>query len=535
MEPLLKAVNLSHSVGALAVVRQVSLELYPGEVVGLAGQSGAGKSAVTMLLSGSLVPDGGDVFFAGQRLKWPFRARALGIEVVGQQAELAEKLDISRNVFLGREIGWPAWGRWLKMPNRRKMEEETQRILTLLGMSVASPRAPVTHLSGEQRQLIAIARAMIKPARLIILDDPGLLLSFDYQQKLLALIHEWRQQGAAVLFASDNVDRLMAVTDRIIVIRHGRCRGEYRTDETDREEILAAMVGTVDRQQLTPLIWALDSYYRAREQAEKLHQRQSLLNQDLGSREAVKRQLIDQMADEISTLDRANVALQDAQRRLLTELEQERKRLAREIHDQVIQDMLGVNFRLEEIEADERVTDALGDELQSIRGSVRDLVDDLRHICGTLRPPSIDSLGLGSALQSYAHEWGKRTGIAVSLDLDPNLGRLPEDAELSVFRIMQEALSNIRKHAGASAVEIRLAHTSPRGLMLSIADDGRGLPEDFNLAALSSAGHYGVLGIAERVALLGGRWRFQNQPSGGALVQVEIPHPRIESGGVIAG
>ena len=85
-----------------------------------------------------------------------------------------------------------------------------------------------------------------------------------------------------MLFASDNVDHLMAVTDRIIVLRHGRCTAEYRTDETgDRDEILAAMVGAADQQQLTPIIWALDSYYRAREQAEKLYQRQSLLERQV--------------------------------------------------------------------------------------------------------------------------------------------------------------------------------------------------------------------------------------------------------------
>ena len=86
----------------------------------------------------------------------------------------------------------------------------------------------------------------------------------------------------------------------------------------------------------------------------------------------------------------------------------------------------------------------------------------------------------------------------------------------------------MRKHAAANAVSIRLEHTSPRRLMLSIADDGRGLAADFDLARLSAEGHYGVLGITERVALLGGRCRFQNRPEGGALIQAEIPHPRVE-------
>lgn len=527
MEPLLRAINLSKSFGTLSVVQHVSLEIYPGEVVGLAGQSGAGKSALAMLLAGLYVPNEGDLYFATQRLRWPFSGRALGIEVIHQQPELAEELDISSNVFLGNEIGWSLAGKWLKVPNRRRMDREAERILSQLGMHFGSLHEKVSNLSGEQRQVIAIARVMTHPCQLIIIDDPALLLSYPYQQRLLSLIQIWQMQGTAVLFGSDNLDHLMAVTDRIIVLRHGQYIAEYRTDEANREEILAAMVGTADRQQLTPITWALDSYYRAREQAEKLHQQQALLERDLGAQDTLNRQLIDQLADQIDALDSANMALQNAQRRLLTELEQERKRLAREIHDQVIQDMLGVNYQLEEIEADEAVTLTLKNELAGIRSSIRELVDDLRHICGNLRPPTIDSLGLGSALQSYTHDWTKRTGIPATLALDPHLGRLPETIELSLFRIVQEALNNVRKHASASSVEICLEHTSPRTLMLYISDNGRGLAQDFDLSTLSSKGHYGLLGISERVALLGGRSRFQNQPHGGMLVQVEIPHPRV--------
>lgn len=529
MDPLLKAVNLSYHLGTQALISQMSLEIFPGEVVGVAGQSGAGKTVLTLMLAGVYLPSAGEIYFAGQRLTWPYAARSLGIEVIHQQPEMAEGQDISRNVFLGSELGWPkAAARWIKIPNVRRMDEEAARILARLGMRYASLRESVANLSTEQRQLIAIARTLTHPARLIIIDDPGVLLSYPYQQKLLALVQEWRQNGVAVLLASDNVDQLMAVSDRILVLRHGRLIAERRTDETDREAVLAAMVGEADQEQLTPIIWALDSYYRAREQAEKLHHQQRLLEHELGAPDALKQEIIDQLADQISALDRANVALQDAQRRLLTELELERKRLAREIHDGVIQDLLGVGYQLEEIEASAVKAPALAEELQDVRGSVRDLVGDLRHICSTLRPPTIDSLGLGSALQSFSHEWSKRTGIRVELDLDPNLARLPEATELSIFRIVQEGLNNVRKHAGASAVEISLAHTSPRRLMLSIADNGCGLPATFDLAHLPAEGHYGVLGITERVALLGGRCKFQNRPEGGTLIQVEIPHPRLE-------
>jgi signal transduction histidine kinase len=159
------------------------------------------------------------------------------------------------------------------------------------------------------------------------------------------------------------------------------------------------------------------------------------------------------------------------------------------------------------------------------------LIEEVRRICGNLRPPTIDSLGLGAALQSYTQEWAERTGIAVTLDLDIKLGRLPEATELSIFRIVQESLNNVRKHAKASAVEISLNHTSPRLLMISIADNGIGIGEHFDLAALPARDHYGLMGIGERVALLGGRLKLQNRHYGGLLLQVEIPHPRVDMDG----
>jgi signal transduction histidine kinase len=527
MQPLLRAVNLSKDFGALRAVQHISLEVYPGEVIGLAGESGSGKSTLAMLLAGLHAPSEGDIYFEGRKLRCPLRARALGIEVIHHKPHLAEHLDVSSNIFLGSEVGWPSSVRLLRVPNRRRMDDEARRILALLGVQVSSLREKVANLSSEQRQMVAIGRAMTRPARLVIVDDPTLLLSYSFEQKLLSIIQMWQQEGTAVLFSSDNLDHLLAVTDRIIVLREGCQVADYRTDEANREEIVAAMVGTSDRQQLTPIIWALDSYYRAREQAEKLRQSQEFLERDLAAQDTLNRQLIDQLAEQISALDSSNVALQDAQRRLLTELEQERKRLAREIHDGVIQDLLGMNYQLEEIETDGTLPELLRSELRTVREGVRLQVDDLRHICGNLRPPTIDSLGLGAALQSYTHDWAKRAGVSVALDLDANLGRLPEAIELSIFRIIQEGLGNVRKHAGASAVQVSLRRTSPRTLMISIGDDGRGLPEGFDLSNLATEGHYGMLGMTERVALLGGRLKFQNQPNGGLLIQAEIPHPRV--------
>jgi signal transduction histidine kinase len=529
MKPLLRIVNLSKTFGTLTALQRITFDVYPGEVVGLAGRNGAGKSVLAMILAGLHAPSGGELYFANQRLWWPFQARELGIGVIHQKPSLAANLDITSNIFLGSEIGWSILGRRVIIPNRQRMDNEAARILSELKVQVSTLHEKVSNLSSEQRQLIAIAQVMACPAKLIFVDEPTVLLSYGHQKHLLSLIQTWQEQGVAIIFSSRNLEHLFAVTDRIITLRHGRQVAEYRTDETSREEIVAALMGTANQQQLTPAIWALDNYYQAREQAEKLHHQQTLLERDLAAQDSLNRQLVGQLDEQVRALDQANLALQAAQRRLLTQREEERKRLARELHDQVIQDLLSVNYQLEELETDEETTSTLAEELLDVRTSIRMLVEEVRRICGNLRPPTIDSLGLGAALQSYTREWAERTGISVSLDLDIKLGRLPESIELSIFRIVQESLNNVWKHARASAVEISLKHTSPRLLMISIADNGRGLASGFDLAALSAEGHYGLLGISERVALLGGRLRLQNQATGGLLLQVEIPHPRVET------
>lgn len=528
VEPLLQVNNLSKTFGTLPVIQQVSFAVHPGEVVGLTGSIGSGKSVLVMLLSGLYEPDDGEICFAGQRLAWPFRAQALGIGVIHQRPTLAEHLDVVSNIFLGNEIGWPAQLGWLRILDYNKMAREAERLLVQLGIQVNSLDEKVYNLSGEQRQMIAIARVFTYPARMVVIDEPTVSLSYPYQQRLLSQIENWRQQGVAVLFSSNNLEHIFAVTDRILVLYQGRKVADLRTDETNRETVVSLLVGTANDNRSAPTLWDFDSYDRIRENAEKLRFHQMLLEKDLAAEDTLNRQLTEQLAEQVQALDRTNLALQEAQRRLLSEREQERKHLARELHDQIIQDLLSINYELEELAIDQAVPDALAAELADARQGIRDLVDSLRRICGNLRPPTIDSLGLGAALQSYSRDWSARTGIRVDLKVDDNLGRLPEMIELSIFRIVQEGLSNAWRHAQASSVQLTLRHTSPRSLEISLQDDGSGLAEEFDLADLAADGHFGLMGISERVALLGGRFRLQRSPNGGALFVVEIPHPRVD-------
>lgn len=528
MQPLLQVNHLTKHIGPLLVLKNMSFSVNPGEVLGLAGWGGAGKSVLASILAGIQTPEEGELYFDGKRIKWPFNSRKFGFEVIHQEPRIVEGLDVCANIFLGNELAFPQWQDDKLITPQKKMDKISSEILAKLDVSLPSLHDDITTLSIEYRQLVAIARAMIKPSRLILVDDTSALLGYHYQQILLSLIQNWQQEGKSIIFSSNNLDHLFSVTDRIAVLREGSMIGAYKTDEVSREILVADLVGTTDQQQITPIIWALDSYYRARERAEVLRNNQILLERDLAARDSLNKQLLEQLNVQVLALDKANQALQDAHRRLLSNREDERKFLARELHDQTIQDLLRLNYQLERIEENEIEASPIKERLSNIRFDVKILIEELRRVCSNLRPPTIDSLGLGSAITSLVDGWGERTGIPFDLVMDENLIRLPEDTELSIFRIIQESLHNIVKHSHAKHVEISLKHTTPRTILISIRDDGVGLPEDFNLSLLASNDHYGLLGISERVALLGGHLNIQNQNNGGAIIQVEIPHPRAK-------
>lgn len=523
---LLQAKGLRKRFGSNEALKGVTLGIGGGEVVGLVGRRGAGKTLLTQVLAGLQTADEGELWLGGKLLRWPFIGKREGINLIHPGPMLAEQFDIVTNIFLGHEMKVMVGGWSTGLLDWRRMERRGREILVELDVDFPSLGERVGNLSGEERQLIALAQAMATEARVQIVDDPTELLTSPYQTKLLSLIGRWKAEGRGVLFSSENLDHLFAVTDRIVVLAEGEVLLNLPSDQTNREEIVAALVGNREQQQRTPVIWALDSYYEAKRQAENLEQNQQLLERDLVVRETMNEQLLAQLAKQVEALNQANVALQDAQRRLLTERELERKHLARELHDETIQDLLSLNYQLEEVESLAEGNGTLVAEVDDIRHHIRELVSNVRGICSDLRPPTIDSLGLGAALQSYVHSWQERTGIDVVLELSDDLGRLPEAIELSMFRIVQEGLSNVWKHSEGTRVTVALTHISPRLLQIMIEDNGIGLGDDFDLVGLSRSGHYGLLGISERVALLGGKLRFQNQDGGGLMVIAEIPHPR---------
>lgn len=524
MEKFLSVKNLSKSFGTVEALSGVNFDLVPGEVLGIVGQRGSGKSTLFHLLGGIYTPTYGEIFIDGKRvsLKADSNVNDLGIQAVYQSPQLADNLTVLENVFLGREIcRVERWHLWPK-------DEEMARLAREIFAGFDLPPDIITkipaNLSNEQRQLVAIARALCRPCRLLLLDDALAALSFQRQKILLDRIKELSKQNVTVVISSDDLKHIFSVTDRILVLYEGRQITLRDTAETTPREIVELIVGSNRQDQVTPVIWAFESYHEAQRQTEELLRSQMVLRQSLEEQDSLNRLLVERLRTQVDALDHLNLALQEANRRLMTEREAERKALARELHDQVIQDLLSFNYQLEEAETG-GLDESLGGQLADIRKGIRQVVSGLREMCSDLRPPTIDSHGLSAAIRSLAHQWSKQSGIKVELDIDPVLGRLPEPIELSVFRIIQEGLNNVRKHSNATEVKLVMQRAPTASLIVHLYDNGRGISKPLNLAALSGAKHYGLVGISERVSLLGGTMRIESPASGGVLLQIEIPSP----------
>ena len=242
-QPLLSARHLTKKFGGLTALDDVSLDLYPGEVLALAGDNGAGKSTLIKCLSGVHQPDGGELLIEGRevRLGNPREARELGIETIYQDLALAENLDVGANVFLGREPLRRVFGVF-PVIDRAAMRSASQEVLDTLDIHTALDR-PVQDLSGGQRQAVAIGRAIYWKARVLIMDEPTAALGVPEQRKVVELIQRLKTQGVGVIFISHNLGDIFAVSDRILVLRRGVTAGIRQIHETSGDEVVKLMVG----------------------------------------------------------------------------------------------------------------------------------------------------------------------------------------------------------------------------------------------------------------------------------------------------
>ena len=242
--PVLAAVELEKHFGGLVAVDHVSLDVRAGEVVGLLGDNGAGKSTLIKMIAGVYQPDSGRLILNGNEASFssPQDARDAGIETIYQDLALCENLDAGANIFLGRE---PVRRLLvvLRAVDRRRMLDESRRILDQLDIRIPGLARPIRQMSGGQRQAVAIARAVYWNAQLMIMDEPTAALGVPEQRKVLALVRTLRERGVGVIIISHNLQDVLDVADRVVVMRRGRAVGERRGAETNTSELLGLMIG----------------------------------------------------------------------------------------------------------------------------------------------------------------------------------------------------------------------------------------------------------------------------------------------------
>jgi D-xylose transport system ATP-binding protein len=249
-EPLLRLVDLGKNFGPVRALIGINLDIPPGEVTAVVGDNGAGKSTLIKTVSGIWEPDEGEIIWKGRpiRLHSPKDAAELGIATVYQDLALADNLDIVQNMFLGRELVKH------RVLDESAMEKAAKSTLSDLSVvTVRSVRQPVGSLSGGQRQAVAVARAVLREAELVILDEPTAALGVTQTRVVLDLIHRLKTQGIAVIVISHNLNDVFSVADRVAVLRLGRVVSVGPKEQYDTESVVDLMTtGTSKRLAAVP-------------------------------------------------------------------------------------------------------------------------------------------------------------------------------------------------------------------------------------------------------------------------------------------
>ena len=231
--------------------------------------------------------------------------------------------------------------------------------------------------------------------------------------------------------------------------------------------------------------------------------------------------MIEKLRRQIDEIHASRAALAQVQHQMLRSREEERARLARDLHDSPIQSLVGLNMQLGLLLNSKEIEPTAAEMLTEMRAEVRQLSSELRHVCTELRPPMLDTLGLGAALRSHAAEWSAQYGVDTKLDLLPDavLRSLPGEVAVNLYRVAQEVLVNAGKHAQARLVNITLGGNNDQ-LTMTIQDDGQGFEPPRNLHNLIAQKHFGLAGMQERVDLIGGQWSLETAPGKGTTVRI---------------
>jgi D-xylose transport system ATP-binding protein len=237
--PLVSLHGVSKAFGGVHAVEDVSLAVHAGEVLALLGHNGAGKSTLMKMLAGAYPLDAGEIRIEGQpvQIRVPADAQALGIETIYQTLALADNLDAVANLFLGREL----LTRYATLDDYA-MEAAARAVFRRLNPNFQNIRVPVRSLSGGQRQVVAISRAVYFNARVLIMDEPCAALGPEETRMVHDLVRTLKEQGVGIILISHDMPDVFALSDRLCVMKNGRTVGTYRTADVDEDAVLGMII-----------------------------------------------------------------------------------------------------------------------------------------------------------------------------------------------------------------------------------------------------------------------------------------------------
>jgi simple sugar transport system ATP-binding protein len=237
-EEILRTEHMSKSFGRVRALRDASIRLMKGEVLGLLGDNGAGKSTLMKIITGFHKPSSGKLYFEGKEieLKSVSHARSLGIEPVYQDLALINELNVYRNMFLQREL---MYGGFLRILNDRAMRERARQQLKQMGVNIPSVDVEISKLSGGQRQAVAVARSVYANAKVLLLDEPTAAMGVRESAMILDLIRRLKEKGeVSIIIVAHNYAHIFDVCDRVNLMQKGEITFDRSTKETSVEELM---------------------------------------------------------------------------------------------------------------------------------------------------------------------------------------------------------------------------------------------------------------------------------------------------------
>jgi simple sugar transport system ATP-binding protein len=233
--PLYALKGISKSFGHVEALKNVDMEVYEGEIIGLVGDNGAGKSTLIKILSGIYAKGSGTILYEGKpvRISNYRDSQSLGLATIYQDRALVDTVSIYRNIFMGNELLTP-----LRFLDKKRMREEADRVLNeSISIGIASSNQMVGDLSGGQKQAVAIARAIYFRARLLLLDEPTNALSVKESQQVMKFVHDLRDEGISSIFVTHNLLHVYTIADRFVVLSHGEKVRDFRKEEITMEQL----------------------------------------------------------------------------------------------------------------------------------------------------------------------------------------------------------------------------------------------------------------------------------------------------------